>query len=348
MSLFVDRRLKRLFIAVIAVILSGALLAFAVVAVFDAPASWALAGCTVFELVGVVVLLIAYFRSQNRIIENAIANIKAYLAGDRTARIACDEEGNLNRLFHEINGLAAILNAHAENEGRAQRFMKDTLSDISHQLKTPLATLNIYNGIMQDAASDMATLREFSALSEQELDRLDVLVKNLLTITKLDAGTLLFEKQQENVAALMARLEKHFSWQAEQEGKTLCFAGETDITLYGDRTWLLEAWTNLIKNAFDHTSAGCTIRVSWQRFAQVVQVVVADDGCGIHPEDLPHIFKRFYRSRFSKDTQGVGLGLPLAKAIVEAHSGTIEVDSVLGRGTTFTMNFLIAANPTKL
>ena len=77
----------------------------------------------------------------------------------------------------------------------------------------------------------------------------------------------------------------------------------------------------------------------------MVQVVVKDDGSGIHPEDLPHIFKRFYRSRFSKDAQGVGLGLPLAKAIIEAHSGTIEVDSELGVGTTFTINFLI---PTKL
>ncbi|MGB5124975.1 MAG: sensor histidine kinase, partial [Blautia wexlerae] len=76
-----------------------------------------------------------------------------------------------------------------------------------------------------------------------------------------------------------------------------------------------------------------------------VQIVITDNGCGIHPEDIHHIFKRFYRSRFSKDKQGIGLGLPLAKAIVEAHNGTIEVDSELGIGTTFTMNFLI---PTKL
>ena len=76
-----------------------------------------------------------------------------------------------------------------------------------------------------------------------------------------------------------------------------------------------------------------------------VQIVITDDGCGIHPEDIHHIFKRFYRSRFSKDKQGIGLGLPLAKAIIEAHNGTIEVDSELGIGTTFTMNFLI---PTKL
>ena len=87
------------------------------------------------------------------------------------------------------------------------------------------------------------------------------------------------------------------------------------------------------------------IAVNWRRFGQIVQITVRDDGNGIHPEDLPHIFKRFYRSRFSLDTQGVGLGLPLAKAIIEAHSGTVEVDSALGEGTVFTINFLI---PTEL
>ena len=87
------------------------------------------------------------------------------------------------------------------------------------------------------------------------------------------------------------------------------------------------------------------IHIKWQAFASVVQISVEDNGSGICPEDLHHIFKRFYRSRFSKDTQGIGLGLPLTKAIVEAHNGTIESDSSLNRGTSFTINFLI---PTKL
>ena len=108
---------------------------------------------------------------------------------------------------------------------------------------------------------------------------------------------------------------------------------------------MMEAVSNIVKNAFDHTEKGNTISVEWKQSASVVQIIVKDNGSGIHPEDLHYIFKRFYRSRFSKDTQGIGLGLSLAKAIVEAHSGTIEVDSELGAGTTFTLSFLI---PTKL
>lgn len=107
-----------------------------------------------------------------------------------------------------------------------------------------------------------------------------------------------------------------------------------------DRDWLTEAIDNIVKNALDHTEKGDTVHFEWRALPSTIQIVVKDNGCGIHPEDLHHIFKRFYRSRFSKDRQGIGLGLPLAKAIIEAHNGTIEVESEPGIGTSFTMNFL--------
>ena len=218
--------------------------------------------------------------------------------------------------------------------------MKNTLSDISHQLKTPLAALNIYNGILQEEAGDLSTVREFTSLSEQELDRIETLVQNLLKITKLDARTIVIERSRENIGEMMNYVEKHFSCQALQEGKHLSLSGDREILLTCDRSWFLEAVSNIVKNAFDHTKEGDSIHIQWRQLASVVQILITDNGSGIHPEDLPHIFKRFYRSRFSKDTQGIGLGLSLAKAIVEAHGGTIEADSELGRGTTFTLNFL--------
>lgn len=295
--------------------------------------------------VSVLLVIYLYFREQNKSMEEAIEQIRDYISGNRNARIECDDEGELYRLFHEVNSLVSIINAHAENEGRSKKFMKDTLSDISHQLKTPLAALNVYNGLMQDETADISTLREFTELSEQELDRMETLVQNLLKIAKLDAGTILIDKAIENVSEIMGCIEQHFTYQAGQEEKKLIFSGKDTITLFCDRNWLTEAISNIVKNAFNHTKKGAAIRVEWRAFASVVQIIVQDNGSGIHPEDLPHIFKRFYRSRFSKDTQGIGLGLPLAKAIIEAHNGTIEVDSILGAGTTFTINFLI---PTKL
>ena len=286
-----------------------------------------------------------YFNWQNQIMEQAILQINAYLDGDRNARIECDNEGELYRLFHSINSLAAVLNAHADNELREKEFLKNTISDISHQLKTPLAALNIYNGLLQDEDIEVSSVKEFANLSEQELDRIEVLVQNLLKITKLDAGSIAFEKEIENVADMMQDLELHFAYRAKQEQKKIVLSGADDISLFCDRDWLGEAIGNIVKNALDHTRKGDTIYIKWTALPPAVQITIKDNGCGIHPEDLHHIFKRFYRSRFSKDTQGIGLGLPLAKAIIEAHGGLIEVESELEIGTSFIMNFPI---PTKL
>lgn len=277
--------------------------------------------------------------------EQAVSQIHAYLDGDRNARIECDDEGELYRLFHSVNSLAAVLNAHADNELREKEFLKNTISDISHQLKTPLAALNIYNGLLQDGDMEPGTVKEFADLSEQELDRIETLVQNLLKITRLDAGTIVLEKTIENVADMMRDIELHFAYRARQEKKEIILFGSDHVSLFCDRDWLSEAIDNIVKNAFDHTESGATIRIEWKTLPSGVQIVVKDNGCGIHSEDIHHIFKRFYRSRFSKDTQGIGLGLPLAKAVIEAHKGAIEVDSELDRGTSFTMNFLI---PTKL
>ena len=288
------------------------------------------------------VVCCSYFKKQNKIMEQAVSQINVYLDGDSNARIECDSEGELYRLFHSVNSLAAVLNAHADNELREKEFLKNTISDISHQLKTPLAALNIYNGLLQDESEASPTVKEFATLSEQELDRIETLVQNLLKITKLDAGSIVIEKTKENVADMVWDIELHFAYRARQEQKKIVLSGSDNVLLLCDRDWLTEAIDNIVKNALDHTESGDAVHITWKALPNAVQIAVKDNGCGIHPEDLHHIFKRFYRSRFSQDKQGIGLGLPLAKTIVEAH---IEVDSELGKGTTFTMNFLI---PTKL
>lgn len=291
-------------------------------------------------ILAILIALYRYFYVQNKIIEGAETQITEYISGNKEVRIECDDEGELYKLFHKVNSLASILNAHAENELKSKEFLKNTISDISHQLKTPLAALNIYNGIMQSEAANSPEIQEFANLTEQELDRIETLVQNLLKITKLDAGTITIDKEWENLSEVMKDVKRHFSFRAEREKKQIVLTGEDNITLLCDRGWLTQAIENIVKNALDHTSEGGVISIEWKNFAHIVQITIKDNGSGIHSEDLHHIFKRFYRSRFSKDIQGVGLGLPLAKAIVEAHNGTIEVDSELGMGTVFTLNFI--------
>ena len=298
---------------------------------------------------GILLLSLCYFHKQHIIMETAVAEIDDYLIGDTDARIECDDEGEMYKLFHSVNTLVSVLNAHIENEFRTKEFLKDTISDISHQLKTPLAALNIYNGILQSETENLPDLKEFTILSEKELDRIESLIQNLLKITRLDAETIILEKNFENVSDMMHDIEQHFAYRAKQEQKELILSGDDDIMLFCDREWMIEAVSNLVKNAFDHTDAGKHICVEWKQMSDMLQIVVEDNGCGIHSEDVYHIFKRFYRSRFSKDTQGIGLGLPLAKTIVELHGGNMKVDSVLGKGSAFIINlFGLKENITKL
>lgn len=345
MKIFANKEIKKLFLAVSVIWVASLLLTQGFL--WLCYQRFSLFLLLVFVLTGGAILAVgcSYFKKQNQVMEQAVSQLQAYLDGDHNARIECDEEGELYRLFHTVNSMAAVLNAHADNELREKEFLKNTISDISHQLKTPLAALNIYNGLLQDGDMELSAVKEFADLSEQELDRIEILVQNLLKITKLDAGAIVLEKTTENVADMMRDIELHFAYRARQEKKEIILSGSDHLSLFCDRDWLNEAIDNIVKNAFDHTESGATIHVAWKELPSGVQIVITDNGCGIHPEDIHHIFKRFYRSRFSKDKQGIGLGLPLAKAIVEAHNGTIEVDSELGIGTTFTMNFLI---PTKL
>ncbi len=111
------------------------------------------------------------------------------------------------------------MNAHAENEGRAKYFLKDTISNISHQLKTPLAALNIYNGLLQEESKDFPEIKEFTDLSEQELDRMEALVQNLLKMARLDSGTIVLEKTMENLSEMMDCVQRNFTYQAQQEEK---------------------------------------------------------------------------------------------------------------------------------
>ena len=345
MSIFTNKDIKRLFIllaCVFAVFIILSQLYFLIS--YGAP-NLILLLFSLSMAASVFIGCYLYSHQQQKIIGKAISQINLFVSGDADARIESGSEGSLYKLFHEVNTLATTLNAHAVREQNTKDFLKNTISDISHQLKTPLAALAIYTSLLQDKCEDKAAVCEFALKSEKEIDRIETLVQNLLKITKLDAGSIFMDKHFENISDMINDLKAHFETRAAQEHKEIILSGSPDATLLCDRGWLAEAVSNIVKNALDHTGSDNQIAIEWNRLPSVTQIVIKDNGSGIHTEDIHHIFKRFYRSRFSKDTQGVGLGLPLAKAIVEAHDGNITVDSVLNNGSTFVLSFL---NLTKL
>lgn len=299
----------------------------------------ALAMILFFVFASVYFFIFCYIRRQRMAMEHAEKVIGDFLEGDYTVRIECEEVGGWNPLFHKINVLATTLASLAEREMQTKTFLQDIISDISHQMKTPLAALKMYNEIICDERTERSDIVSFGQKSLREIKRIEDVFYTLLKLARLDAGTIQMDKRNENVSALICDVLDRFAVWAEQKEIEITVSGSSDTQIACDALWLSEAIGNLIKNALEHTEKGGKIHICWEQTALLTNIIIQDNGKGIHPEDIHNIWKRFYRSRFSQDVHGVGLGLPLAKAIMEAHHGTISVTSKPNRGTTFTLHF---------
>lgn len=297
---------------------------------------WLILVLSVFLVGGIFIFL----RSRERLYQRATNTIQRYIDGDFTCHLPQNSEGSVYQMFSSMDQLATMLQARGESQHKEKEFLKGTISDISHQLKTPLAALTMYQEIIVNEPDHSDTVKEFSVKMGVSLKRIKQLIEAMLKITRLDAGSIVFEKRDYTVHEVICRGINELELRAKQEGKELLLEGDKEQMLSCDLEWTGEAIGNIVKNALDHTETGGVIRVSWAPSPAMMRIQIQDNGDGIPQEDLHHIFKRFYRSKKSLDTQGVGLGLPLAKAIIEGQKGVISVKSESGEGTKFTIAFL--------
>ena len=281
-----------------------------------------------------------YLDQKERLYKEAVRVTERYLKGDYSGALPCLKEGTLYRFFSLTDSLARALKAGGETQQQSREFLKRTISDISHQLKTPLAALSLYNEIILEEAGQEETVREFSHKTTAALDRIRQLTGMLLKIARLDAGGICFEKKYHPVAEVAERAVEELRTRAALEEKELLISREEGM-LFCDLPWSVEALQNLVKNALDHTERGGKIRISWERTPLMFRISVTDNGEGIAPEDFHHIFKRFYTGNRSQNREeGLGLGLPLVRAIMEGQGGSVGVRSIPCEETVFTLSFL--------
>lgn len=278
-----------------------------------------------------------FLHRREQLYERACAVMGNYRKGDYSKHLPQTDEGGIYLLFAAVDDLATMLQAQKETAQNSKDFLKSTISHISHQLKTPLSALSLYQEIMEKEPDQPAVIAEFAAKTGLALKRMEDLLLALLKIARLDAGSITFEKEKCRMSELISHAIGDLTTRAEKEGKNLLVKGNADAMLICDPAWTTEALANLVKNALDHTHASDIIRIEWDASPAAVQINVTDNGDGIAPEDIPHIFKRFYRSQKSQDTQGAGLGLSLAKSIVESQDGVLSVRSIPHSETTFTV-----------
>lgn len=270
----------------------------------------------------------------------AIEVINCFTEGNFSCHMPQMNEGTIYHLFASVEQLSMILQSKNETGNKTKEFLKNTISDISHQLKTPLAALTMYYEIISDEPDNIETVKEYSEKTGLALKRMEQLILSMLKITRLDAGSIVFEKESCNVSDLVSRAIGELTTRAALEGKEIMIDKSSETAFVCDKQWTSEAIGNIVKNALDHTHFGGKIHISWKKTPVMIRISISDNGTGIPAEDLHHIFKRFYRSKKSLDTQGAGLGLSLTKSIVEGQGGMISVQSSLQEGTVFTLSFL--------
>lgn len=291
---------------------------------------------TLFLILGTMLFL--YWRE--RLYRKSENIIKDYIEGNYNVHLPQSNEGNIYQLLASVDQLATMLQAKNDTEQKTKEFLKNTISDISHQLKTPLSALMMYQEIIENEPDNPETVKEFSLKIGTALKRIEQLIQSMLKITRIDAGSIFFEKSNYSISNILNHAISELTTRANNEKKEIVIDGDLEQMLYCDIEWTSEAIGNIVKNALDHTDVGGKITISWERTPAMVRIYITDNGHGIDQEDIHHIFKRFYRSKNASDSQGIGLGLPLAKVIVEEQGGILSVQSERLQGTTFTLSFL--------
>ncbi|WP_282804326.1 sensor histidine kinase [Clostridium tetani] len=250
-------------------------------------------------------------------------------------------EGTFAKLAYAFNNMRIVMKNNFLSIKKEKDFLVNLLSDISHQLKTPITSLIIYNDILLNRNIDEIKRREFLENSSKQVNRIEWLIKSLLKLAKLDAGAIKFEKINGDINKTVKEAIEALKAKAKYEKVDLRFHSKnSNIIMEHDSNWLSEAIINLTKNSLEHTKEGGLVEISTEKASVFTRIIVKDNGEGIDKEEISHIFDRFFKGRRNKNVESVGIGLALSKSIIEAHDGMIEVASKVGFGTTFTITFL--------
>lgn len=245
-------------------------------------------------------------------------------------------EGELAVLQSEIHKMTMRLREQRWQLEDDKRYLANALADISHQVRTPLTSINLLVGMLSESnISDeerMKLMHELLSL----LSRVDWLITTLLKISKLDAGTVQFKKETISLNELIRKSTETLLIPIEIREQNLVVEATGDFT--GDVSWTVEAISNVVKNCMEHTPNGGEIKITASENLLFSEIVITDNGIGIAKEDLPHIFERFYKSKNAGD-KNFGIGLSLTRMIITNQNGVIKAENNAAKGALFTIRF---------
>lgn len=248
-------------------------------------------------------------------------------------------EDELSVLKQEVYKTSLMLRSEADNSLKDKLNLKDSLSDISHQLKTPLTSITIMiDNILDNEEMDYKTRRRFLINIKREIVNINFLVQNLLKLSKFDANVVKFSREEVLIKDIINEAINKVSALSELKGVSIKVSGDKSASIKCDFMWEVEAISNIIKNSIEHIEKDGFVEINYTKNKVYSRILIRDNGSGIDSEDLPHIFDRFYKGK-NTNKDSVGIGLALSKSIIEKDNGSITVKSTPSIGTIFTIKF---------
>ena len=289
------------------------------------------------------IIIIIVFVLYNKRQKNKIKEITNYIEQINNKNYALDIQDNsedeLSVLKNELYKITVMLKEQAENSAKDKINLKNSLEDISHQLKTPLTSITIMlDNILDSPDMDLQTRNEFIKDIYREIANIKFLVQNLLILSKFDANTITFNEKEEKLEDIIEEAKQNVASICDLKNIQIIVEGKEDAKITCDLKWQVEAITNILKNCAEHSNNNTKINVLYSENNMYSEIVIKDEGSGIDQKDLKHIFERFYKGKNS-DKDSIGIGLSLAKTIIEKDNGFITVDSELGKGTKFNIKY---------
>ena len=287
----------------------------------------------------IILLYLKHENNQDKEIKRIVKCIKEINKKNYAINIEDNTEDELSILKNEIYKTTVMLKEMAESSKDDKLRLKDSLSDISHQLKTPLTSINIMlDNILDNPNMDEDTKEKFIQSIKREVTNISNLATEILKLSKFDANVVRFENKEALVKDIIKKAISNVEMMAEIKNVEIKVVFHDNVKLVCDLNWQVEAIINILKNCIEHSSENSFINIEVIDNKIYKEIIIKDSGEGIDKKDLLHIFERFYKGKnSSKDS--VGIGLALAKKIIEMNNGSISVNSVKGKGTVFTIRY---------
>ena len=285
-----------------------------------------------------IIIIIAKEHKNKKNLNDIISYLKELNRGNYNLNIDLNKEGNLSILKNEIYTTTVMLRKQAEKELQDKINLKDSLTNISHQLKTPLTSISLLVDNLLDEEIDTNTQKEFLLDIKNQIESINYLIIVLLKLSRFDANVVTFKEEKINVKNLLIDILKHIDIIREVKNIDIHITGDNASTLIGDYKWEYEAISNILKNCLEYTPENKNIYIKYRETNMYTEIIIEDEGPGMSKNEKNKIFERFYKGNNS-NSNNFGIGLSLAKEIINKDNGKIKVESVIDKGTTFKIRY---------